>query len=215
MTKYTDDASNFGADGPFFHLIRQGVAGLVDGEDYFDLLSDDVVIEYVISVPGYPRVVEGRQTVIDLYRDYDRYMHVTAADNLRVYRDREQQALILEYQVHGTSAQTGRAYHNRFVSTSPSRIERSPTGATTSTPSPSSTPADGRSRRTSSQSTRSRHRRPCTPGHSSIPPDSLTMLDPDPHPCAHRPTANSGRESRQAGRTRGRSGGRSTSTSRL
>ena len=52
MTKYTDDSSNFGADGPFFRIIQDGLQGLVDGEDYFDLLADDVVFEFVITVPG-------------------------------------------------------------------------------------------------------------------------------------------------------------------
>ena len=87
MTKYTDDNSNFGANGPFFHIIRQGLNGLANGEDYFDLLADDVVFDYVISLPGYPRHVEGRQNIIDLYRGYDDYMKVDTADNLRVYRD--------------------------------------------------------------------------------------------------------------------------------
>ena len=87
VTRYTDENSNFGAEGPFFHIIREGLEGFVEGEDYFDLLADDVVVEFVISVPGYPRRVEGRQSVIDLYRDYDSYMTVRSADNLRVYRD--------------------------------------------------------------------------------------------------------------------------------
>ena len=116
MTKYVNDESNFGAQGPFFHIIRQGLEGLVDGEDYFDLLAEDVVIEYVITVPGYPRRVEGRQGVIDLYRGYDDYMRVRSADNLRVYRDLEASVVVLEYEVHGESAQTGRPYDNRFVS---------------------------------------------------------------------------------------------------
>ena len=116
MTKYTDDSSNFGADGPFFQIIREGLKGLADGEDYFDLLADDVVFEYVISVPGYPRRVEGRQDVIDLYSGYDDYMTVHTADNLRVYRDPEASVAVLEYEVHGESAQTGRPYNNRFVS---------------------------------------------------------------------------------------------------
>ena len=64
MTKYTSDDSNFGAEGPFFRIIRQGLEGLARGEDYFDLLANEVVFEYVISVPGYPRRVEGRQGVI-------------------------------------------------------------------------------------------------------------------------------------------------------
>ena len=36
---------------------------------YFDLLADDVVFEYVISGPGYPRRVQGPPDVVDLYRE--------------------------------------------------------------------------------------------------------------------------------------------------
>jgi len=116
VTKYASDSSNFGADGPFFRIIREGLEGLADGEDYFDLLTDDVVFEYVISVPGYPRRVEGRQNIIDLYSGYGDFMTVRSADNLRVYRDREASVVVLEYEVHGESVQTGRPYNNRFVS---------------------------------------------------------------------------------------------------
>jgi ketosteroid isomerase-like protein len=116
VTKYTEDRSNFGADGPFFHIIREGLEGLVEGEDYFDLLADDVVFEYVISVPGYPRRVEGRQNIIDLYSDYDTFLAVRSADNLHVYRDPVASVVVLEYEVHGESVQTGNAYDNRFVS---------------------------------------------------------------------------------------------------
>ena len=101
---------------PFFRIIREGLEGLVDGEDYFDLLADDVVFEYVISVPGYPRRVQGRQSIIDLYSGYDDYMTVHSADNLRVYRDPQASVVVLEYEVHGESVQTGRPYNNRFVS---------------------------------------------------------------------------------------------------
>ena len=116
VPKYTEDSSNFGADGPFFLIIREGLRGLADGEDYFDLLADDVLFEYVISVPGYPRRVEGRQGIIDLYGNYDSYLTVHSADNLRVYRDSGASVVVLEYEVHGESVQTGRPYDNRFVS---------------------------------------------------------------------------------------------------
>lgn len=116
MTKYTRDDSNFGAEGPFFRIIREGLEGLADGDDYFDLLADDVLFEYVISVPGYPRRVRRRQNIVDLYSNYDDYMQVDTADNLRVHRDREAATVILEYEVHGRSVQTGRPYDNRFVS---------------------------------------------------------------------------------------------------
>lgn len=116
MTTYTTADSNFGANGPFFRIIQKGLSGLVEGEDYYDLLADDVVMEYIISVPGYPRRAEGRQAVIDLYANYDDYMSIRSADNLRVYRDRDQSVVVLEYAVHGTARQTGSAYDNHFVS---------------------------------------------------------------------------------------------------
>jgi uncharacterized protein len=116
VTKYTRDDAPFGAGSPFFHIIREGLAGLADGEDYFDLLTDDVVFEYIISVPGYPRRVEGRQNVIELYGDYSDFMKMHSADNLRAYRDPEASVVVLEYEVHGESVHTGRPYNNRFVS---------------------------------------------------------------------------------------------------
>ena len=116
MTEYTDDDSNFGAHGPFFRIIRQGLQGLADGEDYFDLLADDVTFEYVITVPGYPRRVTGRQNIIDLYRGYDDYMTVRTTDNLHIHRDPETFTVVLEYEVHGESVQTRHPYDNHFVS---------------------------------------------------------------------------------------------------
>jgi uncharacterized protein len=62
VTKYTGEDAPFGADSPFCRIIRQGLQGLVDGEDYFDLLADDVIFEYVISVPGYPVALKGGRT---------------------------------------------------------------------------------------------------------------------------------------------------------
>ncbi|GAA4490897.1 nuclear transport factor 2 family protein [Rhodococcus olei] len=116
MSKSVSDDSPFGANSPFFRIVKEGLAGLVDGEDYFDLLADDVVFEYVISVPGYPRRVEGRQNIADLYSGYGDYMSLRSADNLRVHHDRDASVVVLEYEVHGTSVQTGRPYDNRFVS---------------------------------------------------------------------------------------------------
>ena len=116
MTKTVSDDDPFGANGPFFRIIKEGLGGLVDGDDYYDLLAEDVVFEYVISVPGYPRRVEGRQGIINLYSGYGDFMRMDSADNLRVYHDREASVTILEYEVHGSAVQTGRPYDNRFVS---------------------------------------------------------------------------------------------------
>ena len=116
MTRTVGDNAPFGANSAFFRIIKEGLIGLAEGEDYYDLLAEDVVFEYVITVPGYPRRVEGRQGIIDLYSDYGDHIELHSADNLRVHRDADTSTIVLEYEVHGTSVRTGRPYDNRFVS---------------------------------------------------------------------------------------------------
>ena len=111
-----DDIADFAALDPFFRIIEEGLAGLVDGEHFFDLLAEDVIFEYVISVPGYPKRVEGRQGVADLYRGYGDVMVLHSADGLAVHRDPVTSVVVLEYAVHGRAVRTGRAYDNHFVS---------------------------------------------------------------------------------------------------
>ncbi|MFF5359794.1 hypothetical protein ACFY4I_10385 [Streptomyces scabiei] len=50
------------------------------------------------------------------HSDYGNYSKLRSADDLRVHRDRETSTVVLEYEVHGSSAVTGRAYDNPFVS---------------------------------------------------------------------------------------------------
>ena len=38
-----DNMDDFRALDPFFRIIEEGLAGLVDGGHFFDLLADDVV----------------------------------------------------------------------------------------------------------------------------------------------------------------------------
>ena len=111
-----DNLEDFAALDPFFRIIEEGLAGLVDGEHFFDLLSEDVVVEYVVSVPGYPRRVQGRHAVADLYRGYGDVMCLHGADQLAVHRDPDTSVVVLEYAVHGRTVHTGRAYDNHFVS---------------------------------------------------------------------------------------------------
>ncbi|WP_042430967.1 nuclear transport factor 2 family protein [Streptacidiphilus anmyonensis] len=112
----SDDTPLVGANSPFFRIIKQGLDGLVEGEDFYDLLAEDVVFEFVITVPGYPRRVEGRQGIVELYSDYGDYVSLHSADDLRAHHDPETSVVVLEYAVHGTSVRTGRPYDNHFVS---------------------------------------------------------------------------------------------------
>jgi ketosteroid isomerase-like protein len=107
---------DFAALAPFFRIIEQGLAGLVDEGHFFDLLADDAAFEYVISVPGYPRKVVGREAVAELYRGYGNGMVLHSADELSVHHDREKSVVVLEYAVHGQAVGTRNDYDNHFVS---------------------------------------------------------------------------------------------------
>ncbi|MFD9701489.1 nuclear transport factor 2 family protein [Lentzea sp. NPDC059081] len=74
------------------------------------------MFEYVVSVPGYPRRVEGRHAVAELYRSYGRFMRLRSSDDLDVHWDPAKSVVVLEYRVHGEAVHTGRAYDNQFVS---------------------------------------------------------------------------------------------------
>ncbi|MGC0417309.1 nuclear transport factor 2 family protein [Embleya sp. AB8] len=111
-----DNLEDFAALDPFFRIIREGLAGLVDGDHFFDLLAEEVVVEYVVSVPGYPRRVRGRRAVADLYRGYGDTIVLAGADELAVHRDPDTSVVVLEYAVHGHAVRTGLPYDNHFVS---------------------------------------------------------------------------------------------------
>ena len=66
------DLDDFKALEPFFRIIEEGLDGLIDGGHFFDLLAEDVIFDFVITVPGYPRHIEGRRAVAELYRPYGR-----------------------------------------------------------------------------------------------------------------------------------------------
>ncbi|MDX6390392.1 MAG: uncharacterized protein QOJ73_1455 [Streptosporangiaceae bacterium] len=108
--------AGFRARDPFFRIIEEGVAGLVDGEHFFDLLAEDVVFEYVITVPGYPRRVEGRQAVARLYRQYGATFSLDRCYDLAVHPDRATGVVVLVYASQGRAITTGTAYSNRYIS---------------------------------------------------------------------------------------------------
>ncbi len=55
MTTTITDLDDFKALDPFFRIIEKGLDGIADGGHFFDLLAENVVFEYIITVPGYPR----------------------------------------------------------------------------------------------------------------------------------------------------------------
>lgn len=95
-----DRIEDFQALEPFFRVIEDGLAGLVDGGHFFDLLADDVVFEFIITVPDYPRRVAGRDNLIDLYRGYQNAFFLDRCFDLRTHRA-DDSTVTLEYASEG------------------------------------------------------------------------------------------------------------------
>jgi ketosteroid isomerase-like protein len=110
------DLEDFRALDPFFRIIEQGLPGLADGGHFFELLADDVVFDFVITVPDYPRRVVGRDNLIELYRGYGSTFFLDRCHDLRVHRSDSTSSVVLEYASQGKVVTTGYPYTNRYIS---------------------------------------------------------------------------------------------------
>jgi uncharacterized protein len=108
--------SAFVALDPFFDVVMQGLAGVVDGDHYFEAVADDAVFEYRYVFPNFPTKIVGRNALMALYSGYGDGTILHSGDSLIVHRSQEPGVLILEYEVHGKKIRTGKAYDNRFIS---------------------------------------------------------------------------------------------------
>ena len=144
MTTTITDLDDFKALDPFFRIIEKGLEGIADGGHFFDLLAEDVIFDYIITTPGYPRRVEGRKAVAELYRPYGTMIVLDRCHDLAVHHDIKTGVVVLEYASEGQSFRPGPRTPTGTSRYSRSPIVRSPTGATTSTPWRSSTRSDGR-----------------------------------------------------------------------
>jgi ketosteroid isomerase-like protein len=97
----------FTALDPFFQIVQQGLAGLVDGDHYFETIADDAVFEFRYDFPGWPRMVSGRDTLMNLYSGYGDNIVLHGADALVVHRSQDPRVVIIEYDVHGKILATG------------------------------------------------------------------------------------------------------------
>lgn len=110
------DMAKYAAMRPYFELVVASLDGLVEGTDFFDIHAEDVVVEYVITVPTYPRRIVGREALAELYSGYGDSIVQSGSSEVYRYYDSEKSAVVLEYTMHGTVVSTGAPYVNRFVS---------------------------------------------------------------------------------------------------
>ena len=104
------------AAAPYFDLVRGALGDLVDGEHFFDIVTDDIVYEVLYDVAGWPRVIHGRADLMAQFRGYCDNVELQSADRLIVHKTDDSRVVVIEYEVHGTILANGVKYNNRFCS---------------------------------------------------------------------------------------------------
>ena len=89
---------------------------MVDGEHFFDIVTDDVVYDVLYDFPGWPRIIRGRTDLMARFRGYVDNIELQSADKLIAHTTDNARVVIIEYEVHGTIVATGVKYDNRFCS---------------------------------------------------------------------------------------------------
>jgi uncharacterized protein len=112
----TIDMSRYAAMEPFFKVVTSELKEYVDGDNFFDMHAEDVVIEYVIAVPDSPLKVVGRKSLAILYRDYGLAIVQTGSSDVRTYYDPRKSVAVLEYTIQGNVVNSGAPYLDRFIS---------------------------------------------------------------------------------------------------
>jgi uncharacterized protein len=112
-----DDISGgaFKALDPFFNVIQQGLAGFVDGEQFFDTIADDAIFEFLYTAPGWPQRIDGHENLMAIFSGYGKMIALRSAHELVVHKSQDPRVVVLEYAVHGTVLRTGLDYNNHFI----------------------------------------------------------------------------------------------------
>jgi ketosteroid isomerase-like protein len=103
------------AADPYFNMVRQALGNHVDGEHFFDVVTNDTIYEVLYDL-GWPRTIRGRTDLMNAFRGYVDIIHLQSADNLIVHTTDSGHVIVIEYEVHGIVLATGRKYNNRFCS---------------------------------------------------------------------------------------------------
>src|ERR1700729_3015185 len=91
--------ATFSALDPFFDIVMRGLAGLVDGDHYFDTIAPNAVFEFRYRFPDYPTRVAGREALMTLYAGYGKNMVLNGAGALVVNVSQTLGVVVLEYEV--------------------------------------------------------------------------------------------------------------------
>lgn len=101
---------------PFFKVIEDAVKDDIDGGRFFDLLADDIEMEFMCAAPGTPKGISGRQTIIEAFAGYGDTLTLESCTLSNYYRTDKPGVVIVEYTGLGHGTQTGKVYDQRYLS---------------------------------------------------------------------------------------------------
>ena len=108
--------AKYKALNPFFEIVMKGLAGLVEGEHFFDAIAEDALFEFRYKFPGWPMTIRGRSDLMTQFSGYGDNIKLHSSDGLVVHHSQDSRVVILEYEVHGKILSTGVSYDNRLIS---------------------------------------------------------------------------------------------------
>jgi uncharacterized protein len=108
--------AGYEALNPFFEIVLRGLAGLVDGEHFFDAVAEDAFFDFRYRFPGWPPTIRGRANLVAQFSGYGNNIRLHSADGLVVHRAQDSSVVILEYDIHGMILAHSVPYDNRFIS---------------------------------------------------------------------------------------------------
>ncbi len=100
---------------PYFEMVRRVLGDRVDGEHFFDIVTDDTIYEVLYDL-GWPRIIRGRSELKNAFKGYVAIIKLQSADHLIVHVADEGRVIVIEYEIHGNVLATGAKYDNRFCS---------------------------------------------------------------------------------------------------
>ena len=106
----------YNSAAPYFNLVRGALGDLVDGEHFFDIVTENVVYEVLYDISGWPRIIHGRADLMAQFRGYCDNIELQSAGKLITHKTDDGCVVVIEYEVHGTILATDVKYKNRFCS---------------------------------------------------------------------------------------------------
>lgn len=71
---------------PYFNLVGGARGDLVDGEHFFNGVTEDTIYEVLYDVAGWPRVIRGRAALMAQFSGCCEHIHIQSADNLIAHK---------------------------------------------------------------------------------------------------------------------------------